>query len=836
VRPSNLLHLYWVRVRGRFVQELLAVIGIAVGVALLFAASVANTSLTGSVERLIDGIVGRAQFQVAARAADGFDEALLANVHRIPEVRAAAPMLDVRATLVGPSGRASVDLVGGDPSFARLGGSLLRPFHAGRLVSERGLGLPDSIARRTGVSLGETLALEVRGQRKAALVGAVLHREDIGDLVDSPVAIAPLAYVQLLAQLRGRITRIYVEPEPGRGRAVERALRDLAQNRLDVRSARYDARLFAKAALPTNNSTTLFAAFSAGIGFLFAFSAMLLTVPQRRRLLADLRIDGYGAAAAVQVLLVDAVFLGLVGSLGGLALGDVLSRVLFSGTPGYLAYTFPIGSQRIVTAGNVALALGGGFTAAGAAVLNPYGRIVDRSRWDGPSEPRSLIWASLVGGGLAGVVVTTLILLLAPQLAILGMACLTASLLLLLGPAVAALLRVVDRVTRRSWDAASFIALAELRGRRHRLRAGAIVATGAIAVLSSVAIEGAGQDLERGLDAAVRDIDSTAAIWITAAGANNTFATTALADSTPGALAKLRGVAAVRIYRGSFLDWGDRHLWVLGPPRDVTRPVPPSQVARGDVSRATARLREGGWAVVSRAVASEHRLTVGKAFTLPSPVPTRLRVAALSTNLGWPPGAILLNADDYARAWGSSVPSAYQLVLRPGARPGLVEVEARRALGLRSALLVETARQREQRHYASTRDALARLTQIRMLVLIAAVLAMAAAMGGLIWQRRARVATLKLDGFTEAELWRAFVLESVLLLGAGSVLGAVLGLYGQVLLSRALATITGFPVVLSLGIRAAVVSVVGVTAIAALVVAVPGYLAVRVEAALAPHD
>ena len=93
MRLSNLLHLYRIRVRARLVQELLVLVGIAVGVALLYAASVANTSLTESVERLTAGIVGNARFQIEARSADGFDARLLERVERLPGVQAAAPML-----------------------------------------------------------------------------------------------------------------------------------------------------------------------------------------------------------------------------------------------------------------------------------------------------------------------------------------------------------------------------------------------------------------------------------------------------------------------------------------------------------------------------------------------------------------------------------------------------------------------------------------------------------------------------------------------------------------------------------------------------------------------
>ena len=68
-------------------------------------------------------------------------------------------------------------------------------------------------------------------------------------------------------------------------------------------------------------------------GFLFAFNAMLLTVPQRRSLVEDLRLDGYARSMIVEVLLFDALVLGLVASLLGLLLGDLLSLLLFSRIP-----------------------------------------------------------------------------------------------------------------------------------------------------------------------------------------------------------------------------------------------------------------------------------------------------------------------------------------------------------------------------------------------------------------------------------------------------------------------------------------------------------------------
>ena len=119
------------------------------------------------------------------------------------------------------------------------------------------------------------------------------------------------------------------------------------------------------------------------------------------------------------------------------------------------------------------------------------------------------------------------------------------------------------------------------------------------------------------------------------------------------------------------------------------------------------------------------------------------------------------------RAWGSGDPSAYNIILRRGVSPQQGRSEVQRALGASSALVVQTAAQRDGLQRAASRQGLSRLTQIATLVLIATILAMSIAMGTMILQRRPRLASMKVQGYERAVLWRALLFESALLLGAG---------------------------------------------------------------------
>jgi putative ABC transport system permease protein len=838
MRFSSILLLYRLRLRTRMVQELFAVAGIAVGVALLFASQIASTSLDGSVAQLTKGIVGNMRFELAARSPEGFDQRVLREVQSLPGVRAAEPVLEVKANVIGPNGQRAVGLIGTDPHFAHLGGPLLRHFTATQLARQQAFALPAPIAQPLGLLSLSPVKLQIGGRTVQSFLGAELLRSDIGPLIDSPVAIAPLAYAQKLAGLPGRVSRIFVNPAPGRDREVRDGLTRLAANSLDVRPANFDATLFAQAAGPTNQSALLFSAISAMVGFLFAFNAILLTVPQRRHLVEDLRLDGYPRWAIIEVLLMDGLVLGAVASLLGLALGDLLSLAVFHQNPGYLSFAFPVGSERVVTWRSVAIAAGGGILAACVGVLLPlwtdvFTRLSLAAPAKQPRHNRTILFMAL---GIVFLLVTTAILILTPEAAIAGMACLVIALLLLLPILLQGVVGLFDRLQGVVKGAAPYLAVAELRSPGNRARSIAIAATGAIAIMGSVAIQGAHGDLQRGLDNSAHDVAAITDLWVTPPGNQNLLATASFRGGASAALERLPGVSAVRPYRAGFLDFGTRRIWVIAPARATARLVPPTQLLSGDLASADARLRAGGWAVVSQAIADAQHLRIGQSFTLPSPRPSTFRVAALSTNIGWPPGAIIINAEDYARAWGSADLSAYNIVLAPGvsAQRGREEVSA--TLGPSSGLVVETALQRERSQRAASRQGLSRLSQISALVLIAAVLAMAAAMCAMIWQRRSRLADMKVDGFSRGVLWRALLVESALLLGAGCSIGGLFGLYGQLLLSHALADVTGFPVVFSVGALVAISSFTLVTAVAVAIVALPGYFAARVRPALSLQD
>ncbi len=838
MRLTTIAHLHRARLRARLGQELLSALGIAVGVALLFASQIANTSLSGSVSRFTSGLVGSARLQLTARDTQGFDERLLAGVRRLPSVSVAAPVLQSSVTVVGAQGSQAIDLIGVQPSFIGLKGRLLGHVSANALSDQRGIALPAPVAQKIGAGALQAVSLQIGARTVPTTVATTLGSREIGEIAHSPIAIAPLALAQSLTGMQGKISRILVVPRAGREVEAQSALRRLAAGHLSVQPADFDATLFAQAEAPTEQSTELFSAISALVGFLFAFNAMLLTAPQRRKLIGDLRLDGYTPLEIVQVILYDALVLGLVGSLAGLLLGDLLSRDLLQTSPGYLSYAFPVGSLRVITLPSMALALAGGTLAAIVGVLLPLRLDAFVSRpvriRRPPLTARHSLAGPMLGATLCAIVAAVILLtgVRSVQAAIGAVVCLLLGLLATLPVAFRAAAAIFDRLQRPIMGVASHLAAIELQSSSTRARSLAIAATGAVAVFGSVAIQGAQRNLQHGLDEVSSDITRVTDLWVSPKNPSDVLATTPFQSHLARELRRVAGVAEVSAYRGAFLDIGDRRVLVIGPPRSGDRPIPPTQVIDGHLARADALLREGGWVVLSQELARAHRLRIGDTVTLPAPNPVRLRLAATTSNFGWPAGAMIVNADDFARAWGSSDPSAYEIELRPNVAPELVERDIAHLLGPGSALSVQSAAQREATYRATQHQGLARLDDIAALVLIAAAVAMATAMGALIWQRRRRLSGMKVDGFDHRELWRALLYESAVLLGTGCSLGAAFGLVGQLVLSRALVTVTGFPVIFSPAVAVAAAMFAIVTVSAVIIVALPGYAAAQVRPAL----
>lgn len=844
MRASMLVFLYRRRLRAHPVQELLGGAGIAVGVALVLGVLIANASLTSSAGELVHGLVGSARLSLSARSPSGFSERLEVSVRRLPGVQDSTPLLREDATIVGPSGRERVQLIGIDPSLASLGGLATEQLQQSSSLLQNGVALPASVASAIGGRAESAVTLLDGGHAHASRVGLQISGSAGNVLASSPVAVADLSTAQRLSGSQGRITEILVEPHAGMDGAVASELRRLAGSRLDVTAADHELALLSQATSPNRQSTSLFSAISVMVGFLLALNAMLLTVPERRRFIAELRMQGYGPSQVLLLLAFEAVCLGLVASCAGVLLGMELARSLFEQVPAYLSAAFPLGSHHTVHAGTLALALVSGVLATVLASISPAldlrpglapDAVFRESAAGGGGE--MLGGRPIVRWGLAGVALAGLVGVLAalvPDLTLLGGVLLALATLCLMPAALAGIARALPWATQKLRDGGVVVAVSELRA--ITARSVALTAIAGLAVYGCVAIGGTRADLLRGIDDAIAQYHSTADVWVTAG--SDVFNTDSFPlEDLPARIGRLPQVSSVHPYYGGLTDVGDRRLWVRAREAADAVMVEPSQILQGESATAQQALRSGGWAAVSSSFAAERHLGVGSLFELPTPSGVhRLRVAAVTTNSGWPSGTITLAASDYRRWWPEAQPTALEVKLRPGMNPAAGARAVSAVLASRPGLTAQSSGQRAAEAMAAARQGVRTLGDISVLLLIAAGLAVAAALSATVWQRRARLASLKLQGYDPVQLWRGLLLESAAMLWVGSGVGALMGIYGHALASRWLASTTGFPVPFEVGAPQVFLTLALITAIALAVIVMPGVAAARVSPRLSLQE
>jgi len=839
---AALIYLYRRRLRVHGAQELLAGLGVAVAVALVFAVMVANGSISGSASEVVHAVLGPANLQLRARGPDGFSEGLLARAEGLVGVKQAAPLLEQTATIIGPNGRrVTVDLAGADVSLTILDG--LAHTIPRETLTPGAISLTKKTAQALGVGTSgpaRQVVLELRGTARRLDVSAVLGARAAGALSQANLAVMPLESLQQLSGLSGRISRILIQAYPGRAKTVSRELGALAAGRATVAPADQDVTQLRQALRPSDLAAGFFAATSALLGFLFAFNAILLTVPERRRAIAELRIVGAKRTAIVQMVLFQALCLGLGASVVGMLAGYALSVGVLHQSAGYLASAFTLGTRTVVGLRPVLLALLGGMLATCLASLVPLldlrpGRALDAVALEEGVPGNALDSAAQLRLALAAVsllVLASVVFVLRPSLALIVTALLAVVIVLAVPLAFAGVLRAAG------WLAASSerltilpVALTSLRAAT--VRSLALAATGAVALFGSVALGGSRQDLIGGIRQVAHNYVSDAHVWVTSPR-DNQGTVDFLPDSDMARITALPGVAGVRAYQGNFLSFGNRRPWVIARPPNAGSGIFTGQMIHGSARTTAARLREGGWIAISQQIADEHHVDVGGTLVLPTPTgDARLRIAATTTNFAWPTGAMFMSTTDYSRLWETTTPTALGVDLQPGASATGVRSAIEGALGPRSGLEVSTAHTRQGKIEASAGEGLSQLGEISTLLLLAAILAMAAALASAIWQRRASLAGLRLSGVVPSRLRRILLMESVLMLGAGCLTGVVAGIYGEVVLDGYLKHVTGFPVAsVSASLRPLeILALVIVTVL--VIVAIPVWFASRVSATLA---
>jgi putative ABC transport system permease protein len=298
---------------GRLV---LSVLAIALGVALGYAVQLINQAAINEFGAAVQTLSGEADLAVRGPRA-GFDESLFPRLAASSEVAVASPVLEVDAKI--PGRREPLQILGLDIFRA----ARIQPFLAAGAGDRLDFLRPDRVflsaaaAEWLDLKRDDSLSIQV-GLRVVPLRVAGV----IGEARRQRFAVIDLGAAQALFGKAGFLNRIDLRLQPGTdpGRIAERLQSEMPAGTIVERPEADVERSGApsRAYRVNLNVLALVALFTGG---LLVFSAQALAVVRRRSQLALLRVLGVTRRGIVAMLLAEAVAVGALGGLAGIALG-----------------------------------------------------------------------------------------------------------------------------------------------------------------------------------------------------------------------------------------------------------------------------------------------------------------------------------------------------------------------------------------------------------------------------------------------------------------------------------------------------------------------------------
>jgi putative ABC transport system permease protein len=308
----------------------LTALGIVLGVAVLFGVEVSGASIDRGVHQFLTGFTGRAQVLVTPV---GSESATLPAVTRsqiaaLPGVSLSSGSLDIGVVAHGPrTTLQGMELEGEDAAGSRI---LTFPLAAGRTArsgaSEVALGAKAATDLR--VSVGDTVQVDTATGRSGLRVVGILTTAGAGEADNGLVAYTSLSTAEELNRTPQQINQVAVELAP----------------HVDVTSwlSRYgeqipDATMTASADVNPGfqsflgvikASLSLFAVLSLFIAAFLIYLTLSTAVVERTRSYGTLRALGATPRQIRGVVLSEALLLGVVSSLVGLALGAGIATLL----------------------------------------------------------------------------------------------------------------------------------------------------------------------------------------------------------------------------------------------------------------------------------------------------------------------------------------------------------------------------------------------------------------------------------------------------------------------------------------------------------------------------
>lgn len=806
-RLTNLRHL-----AGSPRRALLAVAGIAAGVALIVCVTSIGSTLDDALSAGERDVTGAADVEVVGVDETGLPERLVADVERLPGVLRSAPVVRGRAELAGPRGSERALVLGidrrrtfalsrgdgrGDPIEVRSGAT--DPRGAGLLLSRR-------LARELGVPVGGRVRVETPARRTSIAGAGQVSGGRIDELSDSGVAFVRLEVAQALLAKRGRVDAVYLSVEPGRARAVADAVERRLRGRAIAGPPGELSRGYERAFGPLGTLATLAAVAALFAAAFLVYNTLSMTVAERRRELATMRALGGSGREVMHAFLAEAALLGAVGSIAGAATGLAAAHVLVGNV--VASYEFlPLSDVSGVVIEPLRAAAGpaAGFVAALLGAALPARRVTRIAPADGLRPEAAYEWSGIARGSrlrtrtvlaigaVAAAGGSAALVAAANRPSSEGLGALTLGLWLVvtivaLPPLTALAVHTVRPVAGRLFGTVGRLgcdALLRNPGRT-AMTVGAVAVTSGIVIASGAAYDSYRTQFER-----VVDERNGAPVYVIRADDQSTGLDAPLPPGLGDRVESLPGVRAAY----------SEHA-ILGRVGGEPAVVVATEVARAAREGTTRTLvdigeRQGAFVAglgrgeVGISAFTAKELGVGVGDLLPFATPggdRRLRVAAVWQDVG-ALNAVYVEHSTYARLWGDAAVSRLAVVPEPAVGPERAAAEVDRALDRWGVPASAQTRGEQRRRALAWVDGLFGLARaIQIATVLVAAFAVANTMFIAVLEQSWSFALQRTLGATRPQLAGSLAVESGSVGLIGGLGGVVFGIPAGIAMTEAMSS------------------------------------------------
>jgi putative ABC transport system permease protein len=762
-------------------QTGLAILGIALGVAVVVSIDLADASARRAFGLATESVVGRATHQVVG-GPDGLPEEVYRRLRVDLAVRPAAPVVEADLAAADFPGR-TFHLLGVDPLAEGPFRGYLRPSGGPpgaaltALMTRPGAALLSAAtARALGLSPGASLSLRVGAARRSVTVAGLLEPADpLSRQALESLLLTDLASAQELLDLRGRLSRIdLVIPESPAGDAILAGVQRLLPPGAEVVRSATRSQAIEQMLRAFSLNLAALSLLALLVGTFLIYNTVTFSVVQRRTSIGLLRALGVTRREIFGLVLTEALAIGVAGSLVGLASGVILARVLTQLVTRTINDLYFVLSVRdlAIPAGILVkgAALGLGATALASlppaveATSAPPRAVLSRSVLESRAEravPRFFLLGLgllLAGAGLLAVSGRSLVGgYVALFVLMLGFASLTPGsmvvLMTALSPLAGRLFGVLGRMAARDVVRAlsrTAVATAALMI--------AIAATLAVGIM----VQSFRATVERWLETTLQ-----ADVYVSAPGSVGGRPAAPLPPALVLRLVAVPGVGRVSTHRSVTVasPAGSTRLVVLGipSPRYFT-----FRFTRGPAAAVWPAFEAGGAVIVSEPYAYRRRLGVGSTLRLRTDRGERtFHVAGVFYDYATDQGVVALSRRTYERFWDDRGVSGLAFRAAPGTTvPALLE-GLRRAAGPADVLIRDNRALREASLVVFDRT-FAITEVLRLLAALVAFAGVLSALMALGLERVHEVGVLRAHGLTPAQVWGLITSETGLIgLAAG---------------------------------------------------------------------